>query len=173
MREIPSNQREMSLLRFKAPVLTPEERAELIEDTRWVADFTWPQVLRLADFIDIYKIGAGEILYTEGNHELYMGLIAEGFVGVRKQDMGGNIKVIAKLGPGKTFGEMSLIDGQPRSASVKTESKIVLLTLKKENFDLLIDQAPKLAVQVILKISKLMSERLRQTSGRLIDYLES
>ena len=173
MKENPTNQREMSILRFKGPVITSEERAELIEDTRWVEDFTWPQVLRLADFIELYKIGAGEILYAEGNHELYMGLIAEGFVSVRKQDMDGNIKVIAKLGSGKTFGEMSLIDGHSRSASVRTDSKVTLLTLKKENFDLLIDQAPKLAVQVILKISKLMSERLRQTSGRLIDHLKA
>lgn len=152
--------------------MTSAEKAEVIEESRWVEDFTWPQVLRLADFIDFYKIGAGEILYAEGNHELYMGLISEGIVSVRKQDIDGNIKVIARLGAGKTFGEMSLIDGHSRSASVKTESKVTLLTLKKENFDLLIDQAPKLAVQVVLKISKLMSERLRQTSGRLIDYLE-
>jgi CRP-like cAMP-binding protein len=168
-----AQQREMSLQRFKGPAITAEERAELIEETLWLKDFSWLQIVRLAEYIDIYEIGPGETLYVEGNHEPYMGLISKGQVSVRKEDREGHNKVIAKLGPGKTFGEMSLIDGQPRSASVKTESNITLLTLRKENFDRLIDQQPKLAILLILKLSKLMSERLRQTSGRLIDYLEA
>ena len=171
MSQLVSGDREMSLSRFKKHLATSEERAELIDRTRWLADFSWLQIVRLSDFIDVYEIGAGEILYVEGNHELYLGLISKGRVSVQKMDKDGNIKVIAALGPGKTFGEMSLIDGQPRSASVKTELKTTLLTLKKENFDRLIAERPKLAIQILLKLSKLMSERLRLTSGRLIDYL--
>lgn len=167
-----NNDLQMSVERFKSAVMTAEQRAELIENTSWMKDLKWSQVLRFADFIDVYEIGTGETLYTEGNRELYMGLIADGDVSVRKMDLEGNTKDIARLGPGKTFGEMALIDGHPRSATVKTLSPVTLLALKKEKFDLLIEQAPKLAVQISLKISKLMSERLRQTSGRLIDYLE-
>ncbi|MGR9105793.1 MAG: cyclic nucleotide-binding domain-containing protein [Gammaproteobacteria bacterium] len=152
--------------------MTTEERAELIDRTLWLKDFSWLQIVRLAEYVDIYEIGAGETLCSEGSHEPYMGLISKGAVSIRKEDRDGHNKVIARLGPGKTFGEMSLIDGQPRSASVKTESRITLLTLKKENFDRLIEQQPKLAILLILKLSKLMSERLRQTSGRLIDFLE-
>jgi CRP-like cAMP-binding protein len=60
------------------------------------------------------------------------------------------------IGPGKTFGEMSLIDGEPRSASAIAldDSKVLVLT-----------------EMVLLKLAQLMSQRLRQTSDLLVDFL--
>jgi CRP/FNR family cyclic AMP-dependent transcriptional regulator len=66
---------------------------------------------------------------------------------------------------------MSLVDGEPRSASVVADEPTTLVVLTAEGFACLSSEVPRLAIKVLLKISKLISQRLRQTSGTLVDYL--
>jgi CRP-like cAMP-binding protein len=75
------------------------------------------------------------------------------------------------IGPGKTFGEMSLIDGEPRSASAIALDDSKVLVLTEENFHRLVYQYPHLGAMVLLKLAQLMSQRLRQTSDLLVDFL--
>jgi CRP/FNR family cyclic AMP-dependent transcriptional regulator len=48
----------------------------------------------------------------------------------------------------------------------------VLLILTRENLDRLIKEAPGLAAKILLKLGKLLSQRLRITSGRLVDFID-
>ena len=66
---------------------------------------------------------------------------------------------------------MSLIDGEPRSASVIAEEPSLLVVLTGEGLAALSSDVPRLAIKVLLKIAKLISQRLRQTSGALVDSL--
>ena len=95
----------------------------------------------------------------------------EGKVAVIKKDHGDETKRLGVIRPGKTFGEMSLLDGEPRSASVIAEETSTLIVLTAEDFARLSSELPKLAMKVLLKISKLLSQRLRQTSGMLADHI--
>jgi CRP-like cAMP-binding protein len=98
-------------------------------------------------------------------------LIVDGRVSVMKQGAGGAAKQISSAGAGRVVGEMSLIDGEPRSASVVADEPSTLVVLTGEGFAHLSSENPRLAIKVLLKISKLISQRLRQTSGALVDYL--
>ena len=100
-----------------------------------------------------------------------MCLIAEGAVDVVKRDSEGKNQVITSLGPGKTFGEMALIDGEPRSASVVAAQDTLLFALTQESFESLLEETPRLGAKLLMMITKGMSQRLRQTSGVLVDYL--
>jgi len=71
--------------------------------------------------------------------------------------------VIARLGPGDFFGEMSLIDGMPRSASVIAESPSVLLVIEARSFQKLLDTVPGLQ----RKLLATLSARLRAADVRL------
>ena len=75
------------------------------------------------------------------------------------------------MSPGKTFGEMSLVDGEPRSASVLADEKTTLIVLTADDFARLASEIPRLAIKVLLKISKLLSQRLRHTTGVLADHI--
>jgi CRP-like cAMP-binding protein len=66
---------------------------------------------------------------------------------------------------------MTIIDGEPRSASAITVGEATLMVMTEDNFDRLVNERPRVAVVLVLKIAKLMSQYLRQTSGRLIDHL--
>ena len=81
-------------------------------------------------------------------------------------------KVIGSVGEGKTFGEMALIDREPRSASVVAVSDTILIVLHLTEFNDMSDSSPRLALKILHRIAKLLSHRLRQTSGVLADFLD-
>jgi len=157
---------------LKQSPVTIGKRAEFLDQTKWGRDFEWGQLESLAAFFEHYEISKSAILFSEGSREAYMALITSGKVKIHKTGGSGKHRRICVLGPGQAFGEMSLVDGYPRSATVVAMERVTLLILTRESFTRLSQEAPQLAVKLLMKIAKLMSERLRQTSGILIDYLD-
>jgi CRP-like cAMP-binding protein len=147
------------------------ERSELIEATAWGKDFSFEQIKKMARYMDLYKISRKTVLFAEGEKKAYLVLIARGRVDVIKFDTHQTPKRITTLGPGKTIGEMSLIDGEPRSASAVAATDASLLVMTAANFNALNKDLPGIGLILALKIAKQMSQYLRLTSGRLIDHL--
>ncbi len=147
------------------------DKAELIEATVWGKDFSFEQIKKLARYMDLYKVKRKAILFAEGDKKAYLVLIARGHVDVVKLDTHNKPKKITSLGPGKTIGEMSLIDGEPRSASAVAATDASLLVMTAKHFDELNKALPGIGLILALKIAKQMSQYLRLTSGRLIDHL--
>ena len=154
----------------RAP-LGPAERSQLIEQTQWAREFSGKQIDLLAAYMDAYVAPRGTIILREGGYGAHLILLVKGQVAVIKDDNRRNPKVITTLGPGKTFGEMSLLDGGTHSATVAATADSTLLALSQVNLDRLIAKAPRLGVALVMKIARLMSQYLRQTSGKLIDFL--
>lgn len=159
------------LLSLPRTQLSLAEKSNLIDATQWANDYSFSQIKRLAGYMDAYRVPKETLLFFEGDKQAYMVLIASGQVHVVKYDSHRNPKRITTLGPGKTIGEMSLIDGEPRSASAVTAVDATLLVMTADRFDTLLRQWPRVGTVLVLKIAKLMSQYLRQTSGRLIDHL--
>ena len=157
---------------LKKSPYTIRKRAEFLDSTKWGRDFEWHQLEALAAYLEPYEIPRGKILFKEGSREAYMALVTEGKVKIHKTGDSGKNRRIGVLGAGQAFGEMSLVDGYPRSATVVAMEPVTLLVLTRARFEELCTEAPQLAVKLMKKIAKLMSERLRQTSGILIDYLD-
>ena len=149
------------------------EKSNLLDGTQWANDFTFAQVKKMAAFVDVYQVPEETVLFFEGDKNAFLVLIIKGGVHVVKFDSRRNPKRITTLGPGKTIGEMSIIDGEPRSASAVTAADSTLMVMTAEKFTRLLDERPRVAVVLVQKIAKLMSQHLRQTSGRLIDHLGS
>jgi len=154
----------------KFDILTLDKCA-LVEGTLWAVDLSFNQIRRLVGYMDVYKVPAETVLFREGDTEPYLVFIAKGEVGVFKSGTKGAPKPIARLGAGKTIGEMSLIDGRPRSASAVTVTPATLMVVTAARFEQLIEEWPRIAITVIRMIAALMSQYLRQTSGRLVDFL--
>ena len=146
------------------------QKTDMIDRTSWADELSWDQSKILARYMEVHRVEKGKTILREGGDDAHMILIIQGRVGIVKEDNAKVQKAIATLGPGRTFGEMSLIDGEPRSASAVAATDVLLVVLTKNNFVRLSENSPHLALSLVLKISRLMSYRLRQALGKLIDY---
>ena len=150
-----------------------DELCSLISTTQMFRDFEWHDIEALADYMQAYEANKGSTLFHEGDSGTYLCLIIKGTVDIYKEDHHSKEKIFATIGPGKTLGEMAIIDGEPRSATAHVAETTTLAILTKNNFLRIIHEKPGLATKILLKVARLLSQRLRQTSGQLVDYLES
>jgi len=149
-----------------------EELCQMIERAQIFSDFSRNEIQTLAHYARAYAVDKGTTIFKEGHKGSFMCIVIEGRVDILKESDTHENKLITTIRPGKTMGEMSILDELPYSGTaVATENtKVVLIT--KLNFDNMTEKYPELGLQVMRKIAKLLSLRLRQTTGILLDYLE-
>jgi CRP-like cAMP-binding protein len=73
--------------------------------------------------------------------------------------------VIATAGPGEFFGEISLLDGGPRSATVVAETPVVAIRLFKSSFDRVVKEEPKVAGKILTVVARRLREAERTISS--------
>ena len=87
---------------------------------------------------------SGDFIVRKGERGIGFYLIADGTVEVRSDG-----RVLSKLGPGQFFGEMSLLDGQPRIADVVALEPSRCLALSSWNFNSIVSDYPKIALKML------------------------
>ena len=143
----------------------PKYRAELcdkLDGVELLSDLAWADLEALSNYLKPYGVSAKTTIFLKGKVRVY------------KEDMDArDAALVSTESAGRAIGEMALIDGEPRSATCVTveDSELVLLTC--EAFDRLCHQHPALAVKLLHRIAPLLSRRLRSTSGRLVEHLDS
>lgn len=125
-------------------------------------------VTRHMNLVDLKQ---GEIVFREGDKGDYVCFVAEGTLDVLKKTEKGDYVVLASLPKGRSIGEMAVIDDFPRSATVRARTEATLLTLNRKGFDLIMEKHSDVGVKILKGISRLLSQNLRKTSSRLVDYL--
>ena len=100
-----------------------------------------------------------ELICKAGDPGDKMYIIINGEVKVVVTSEDGDENLIAKLGTGDYFGEMALLTGEPRSASVITTEPSEMFILNQADFDVVIERFPS----ITLSMGKIMSQRLRDT----------
>lgn len=108
------------------------------------------QVIRLVDEI---TRPAGTVLADEGESGREFFLILEGNADVLK-----GRKRVASLGPGQFFGEISLIDHGPRTATVRAASDVKLLLVGSREFSGLLDKVPNIAKRLLIHLCTRLRE---------------
>lgn len=145
---------------------------EALSENPLFADLRWAELKTIAGFMQGYRAEAGSTIFEEGESGTYLCLLLEGQVDVVKENHDGERRVVASLGPGKTFGEMAVIDGERRSATALAAQASQLAILTRGNFDRLLADFPALASHLVLRLARVMSQRLRVVSGQLVDFLD-
>ena len=113
------------------------------------------------------------VIFEDGSVGDYMYLILEGQVKITKMSDDGREKILEILEPGDFFGEMSLLDREPRSASVKTTRACLLLALSRQDFLDLLRQNPDVSMEMIRVLSRRVRETDEQIRGLLFERVES
>ena len=156
---------------FEPLLLGTDKMAEIIDKTHWAKGFEWQDLVSLAEQMKSFKIKAGDTIFEEFSSEKYMAIIGKGSVEVIKSSSTSEDSIIATLNQGQSLGEMCLIDGQPRSAKATAKTDTILLLLDKPSLEDLKVKKPDIAVKIVWKLAEMLSQRLRKTSGLLIDFL--
>jgi CRP-like cAMP-binding protein len=110
---------------------------------------------------DEVHVTGGKTLVEEGasGHEFF--LILDGTASVLR-----NGRKIATLGPGQYFGEMAVLDRQPRSATVRADTDMHVLVLGQREFAAVLDEVPTLA----RKLLATMAGRLREADTKAVQH---
>jgi cAMP-binding proteins - catabolite gene activator and regulatory subunit of cAMP-dependent protein kinases len=90
------------------------------------------------------SLGPGEIVFRAGEEGDALYIVARGKVDVTEGG-GADCHSLAELGPGQAFGEMALLSGAPRTATIQTAVATDLLVIKREDFDWLMSRDSQLA----------------------------
>jgi CRP/FNR family transcriptional regulator, cyclic AMP receptor protein len=106
---------------------------------------------------------AGVRVFHEGDRSDACYLVRSGDLRVTREHSDGRAIALATLGPGDIFGELAMLDGQARSASVETLSDCELLALPAADFRRLLADHSRISVKLIIALTR----RLRETNERV------
>ncbi|RMH68809.1 MAG: cyclic nucleotide-binding domain-containing protein [Actinomyces sp.] len=98
-------------------------------------------------------VKAGRDLVREGEPGREFMIIVDGTATVRRRG-----RVIARLGPGDFFGELAVIAGVPRTATVTADTDMVVEALNRREFSTLLDESPKIAKKILVGAVKRLHE---------------
>ena len=115
---------------------------------------------------------AGELLFEQGGEASAVYIIQSGEIQVRAASPMGEDIVLAVLGSSTVVGELALIDGGPRSATVEVLSDCDIYRLSRGAFDALRAQLRPAAYKVILNLAETVDARRRQTEARINEVFE-
>lgn len=160
-------------LHSQSDTASSDRIAALLEDAQMFKDLEWSQIETLSGYMQIYRAAPGAVLFREGDKGDFMCVVLEGKLEIHKEDNRRVDKTVTTILPGRSLGEMTIVDGEPRSATAVAVAPSILAVLTQENFMQIMREKPALSAKLLLKIAQLLSQRLRLTSGILVDYLES
>jgi CRP-like cAMP-binding protein len=136
---------------------------EMLVNVPLFAGFSSADLKRLARNLYPRQHQAGELILKEGEEAVGFYIVSSGQVEVVKNIGGPKEAVLATLGPGDFFGETALLDGYPRTASVRALEDGQCLVMSRWDFLAELKSSPDLAVQVL----RTLASRLRQTNVAL------
>ncbi len=121
----------------------------------------------LAELAQVYQCAAGETLFEEGQPGDCLYVIARGQVEVLCRD-GLHVRPVAVLGPSEFFGEMSLIEKDVRSATLRARTDATLLRFTAEGLARFRATHREGFTFIVINIARGLSARLREANVRLV-----
>ncbi len=111
-------------------------------------------------------LGRGEAIFREGDTADSVVIVLDGHVKVTASAIEGRDVVLGVRGPGELLGDLSAIDGGPRSATVSALDDVGVLVIARAEFRAFLDRHPRVAVPMM----ELLARRLREASTREVEF---
>ncbi|MEO8164413.1 MAG: Crp/Fnr family transcriptional regulator [Betaproteobacteria bacterium] len=122
-------------------------------------------LLRLSQLARIRVYGAREVIVNKGDPANEFFVLLRGRAKVTAQGAEGSDTAINVMGPGEGFGEIGVLDGQPRSATVTTLEECEMAVVDKRAFDGLLASSPPVAIRLLA----VLAGRIRELTIRVED----
>lgn len=126
---------------------------EQLAEIELFSELTKKELRKVASYMTQITVKAGRDLTVQGQPGREFMIVAEGEATVRR-----NGRVIAQLKPGDFFGELAVIAGVPRTATVTADTDMVLEALNRREFSSMLDESAKLAKKILVGAVKRLHE---------------
>ncbi len=132
---------------------TKAQQAEILGRIPLFSGCSTKELRHIASLTSALELTAGETLTRQGEPGGEAFVIAEGDFDVKIGK-----KKVATLGPGEIVGEMALLDGKPRTATVEANSDARVMVLDRREFATLLQDTPSVAVKMLKAVAKRLRE---------------
>ena len=123
-------------------------------------------------YLELREWQAGEIVLKKGEPADFMGFLVVGKLAVKMEAIfPGRFILVAVLERGSMLGELSVVEGGGRYATVVATENSHLLIISRKNMELMLGQAPALGLKIFQRIISVLGHRLGEASGRLARLL--
>ena len=129
--------------------ISQDDKIDRLEEVGLLAGCSRRQLRAIARISDVFEVPADTVLARAGHPGEEFFIILDGNARVEVSP-----RKRSRLQPGEYFGEMSLLDGGPRSASVVAETPLRLLVIKRRDFTTLLREAPELTQSILATLSR-------------------
>ncbi|HLG22514.1 MAG TPA: cyclic nucleotide-binding domain-containing protein [Candidatus Manganitrophaceae bacterium] len=134
--------------------ITSTEKILLLKSVDLFREVPIEKLFSLVDSLLIQEYGSGETIVTQGEIGDALFVIVSGKARVEKRSEDGGISPIAEIGEGEAFGEMSILDRETRSATVRALEATRLLSLQGDDFRRLAKEDPEIGLEVAATLSR-------------------
>ena len=146
---------------------------QLLHHAALLEDFTPDEAEALGSAMLLLRARSGQQLIAEGEVGGWMLLLLEGTVDVTKRTPTGEPSRLAVIRQGAAIGEMSMLDGEPRYATCTALDDVEAGVLTREAIAALIRDHPGAGAKLLVKLTQLLAQRLRNTSNQLVKRVNS
>ena len=129
--------------------MSQEQNIAFLRRVPLFSGLTEAQIERLAAGSVRRNFPKGRVIVTEGEPSQSLYILLSGRAKVQRSDTEGKEVILAVIGPGECFGEMSLIDESPRSASVITIDTSDFMAINKESFKSMMMSSPEMCLRIM------------------------
>jgi CRP/FNR family transcriptional regulator/CRP/FNR family cyclic AMP-dependent transcriptional regulator len=139
------------------------KKTEFLKTVPIFSNFTKEELSALSNIARFHFYKKGEYFFARDDIGIYFFVLQKGLARVVIEGEEGREVTLSILHPGDFFGEMSLLDGKPRSASVVAQEECKALMISRDNFLKFIQRYPEVGIKILTTLS----ERLRKTDQQV------
>ncbi|OLD38154.1 MAG: hypothetical protein AUI57_08100 [Candidatus Rokubacteria bacterium 13_1_40CM_2_68_8] len=145
------------------------ETLAFLRDVRVFEGFSDPDLAAVADRLRERELRKRQVLFREGDPGDEMFIVRRGTILISKAVTGKVEQVLVRVEPADFFGEMSLFDGSPRSATAQAETDVALLILERESLQAMTETVPRAAAAFFYEMVQVFMERLRRSTQQVAE----
>ena len=151
-------------------IVTRERLITFLLETPLFEKLDPAEIQEIIHVVEVDEYQAGHIIFSESDPGDAWFVMYRGAVEVLKHGVEGE-KRIAVIGPEECFGEMSILDGLPRSATIRASENSVVFRVPRSAFDALLDNDELVAYKLLYHMAILLAHRQRSVTNRLSKLL--
>ena len=140
---------------------------ELLSKVPAFIDLTAKELKEVAAIVHRREYRTSEPVFSQGDPGLGMYIIQSGEVAITITGRDGNERELVALNDGDFFGELALLDESPRSANARCKTECLLIGFFRPDLFELIEKKASLGIKIVLKLSEIVAQRLRETDKEL------
>ena len=146
-----------------------EERRQFLKSLTLFQDLRFAELGHVAQCMHSRVYHEGETLFIQGDVGRALFILKSGKVELTQMGTDGRPRRMSVIGPGEFFGEMSILEQLPRSATATAAEKSEVLLLYRTQIDSILHYHPRIGVNVMMRLAQLLSARLRRANMALLD----